>query len=304
VAIVGAGRIGLSLAADLSQAGPSVSVSVVGRSTQAPPFLDGLRGVTYQTLGGATATELLCSMPLPEVLVFAVPDDSLAAVAREWVEAMSTTRRRRRKARHPELALHTSGLHAAEVLAPLRALGTDVASWHPLVAVARPRRGAFQGISVGIEGDAAAVDRAAELARQVGARSVRVRPDRKALYHTAAVFGSNYVVACLSVALRQLKESCVDEVRLPDLLPLARSAVENLVGTELAEGATGPLVRGDEGTVASHLAALDPAARSLYRALAGELLDAAGDRLSPATHERIARMLEAGAAADEERGEV
>jgi predicted short-subunit dehydrogenase-like oxidoreductase (DUF2520 family) len=302
VAVVGAGRIGLSLAADLIEAGSFGSVSIIGRATDPPAILAGLRHVRYESLEKSTPDEILKAAPLPDTFVFAVPDDSLSAVVDQWVEALSI--RRSRDGSQLALALHTSGLHSAELLAPLRALGAVVASWHPLVAVARPRRGAFRGISVGIEGDPAAVDRAAELARQIGARSLRVEPDRKALYHAAAVFGSNYVVACLSIALRQLKESCIDEVDLPDLLPLARSAVENLVGGELAEGATGPLVRGDEGTVARHLEALDPAGRSLYRALAGELLHAAGDRLSPATSERIARILESGAEPDDERGEA
>jgi predicted short-subunit dehydrogenase-like oxidoreductase (DUF2520 family) len=87
------------------------------------------------------------------------------------------------------------------------------------------------------------------------------------------VFGSNYLVACLAVACRQLRASFADEDdrALRHLLPLARSALDNLAESGLAAGATGPVTRGDVGTIREHLEALDPTARSLYRLLAAEL---------------------------------
>lgn len=268
LAILGPGRIGRSLALDLEAAGLFRSVDLLGRDDA---LTDGRR--------------------VPDPLLFCVPDDALAGVAARAAATLKAA------GAPPGRALHTSGLHPAEILAPLREEGWSVGSWHPLRAIAAPRAEAFRGAAVGLEGDPEAVALGERLARAVGARPLRVRPDRKDRYHAGAVFGANFVAACLAVALREVRAACEDDARLEDLLPLARSALEGLAAAGLPAGLTGPVARGDAGTVARHLAALDAPTRSLYRALAAELLRAARAELEPAAAERLARLLEPAEAA-------
>lgn len=274
--IIGGGRVGLSLALDLATQLRFDRVTVIGRAREAPALLNVRADIAYCSI---PPDALVPYPPVPEEtlggsLIFCVPDDDLPPVAAAWSEALRS--HGSRAVRH---AVHTSGLHTREALAPLRGSGASLASWHPIVALARPRRGAFRLITFGVEGDPDAVAWARALTHDLGAESILVDPDAKSIYHLAAVYGSNYLVACLAIASTYLRESLADRAEGPEgesglrhLLPLARSALENLAESGLAAGATGPVARGDVGTIQRHLEALDPRARSLYRLLGAELL--------------------------------
>jgi predicted short-subunit dehydrogenase-like oxidoreductase (DUF2520 family) len=292
--IIGAGRVGLSLALDLATPLRFERVTVVGRARETPSLLGARTGIAYRSV---PRDGLIPEPPLPEEaldgsLMFCVSDDDLGPVAAAWGEALRP--HGPAAVRH---AVHTSGLHTGEALASLRDSGASIASWHPIIAISRPRRGAFRLVTFGIEGDPDATAWAQALTQDLGAESILVEPSAKSLYHVAAVYGSNYLVACLAVACAHLERSLADgyladgypadgspaaagsgsggyevEPGLRHLLPLARSALENLAESGLARGATGPVARGDVGTVERHLEALDPRARSLYRLLGAELL--------------------------------
>ena len=286
IVIVGEGRVGLSLAADLSDASGS-TITVVGRSRDRPSFLRDLLGVTYLVtrVPEASFCESLDSQIGADgdpIVIFCVPDDDLAAVAREWSESMDLT---------PSAVLHTSGVHSAQALAPWRERGVAVAAWHPLVAVAAPSRGAFRGVWFGVDGDEVATRVGGELAEGLGGRTHVVRPEGRSHYHAAGVFASNYLVACLRIAVDSLR--CASEdAELEALLPLAESALRNLGELGLRDGTTGPVARGDVRTVAAHLEVLDPRRAALYRGLGLELLELTGDRLEPAVRDRLAAELD------------
>lgn len=288
--MVGPGSVGLSLAAALSDAGRAVAV--FGRRPQRPAILEAHPDVGYRA--AAPAEE---GADAPSTLVFCVPDDALPSAASDWARALAPDGRTAPSggsARDGEapVALHTSGVHGADVLAPLRDAGRAVASWHPLTALSGPRADAFGGVTFAVEGDAAAARRARALAGAVGGRPMRLEPGASARYHAAAVFASNHLVACLAVAARELAAATGGEGSLDDLLPLARAAVDNLSGEDLAEGTTGPIARGDAGTVRRHLRALEPESADLYRRLARELLDVVEGRLEDRTAEELRRILE------------
>lgn len=110
------------------------------------------------------------------------------------------------------------------------------------------------------------------LAAAVGARFCEVEPRQKALYHAAAVFGSNYVAASLEIAQRLMARAGVTDVR-EDLAALARSAIENWRAHEDAKRFTGPAARGDAAVMEQHRAALhdDPQVAEMYELLAAEI---------------------------------
>lgn len=281
LAIVGAGRVGSSLAIDVARAGRFDPVTLVCRSDPAPAPSSRLTALDIAVVGADPETGLpdLAAVGAADyVVAFCVPDDRLEETVSSWTAGCEAGR-----IGAPSWALHTSGLHSAEALAPLRGVGAAVAACHPLVAIARPGAGRFRGVTFGIDGDPEAVALAVELAAAVGGTPRRIRPEARPLYHLAAVFGSNFLVACLSVAARLFAESAATPSDAGDalgaLLPLARSALDNLERDGLPDGMTGPIVRGDVETVRRHLLALDPVRRDLYRALGAELLAAREDRL-------------------------
>ena len=249
---------------------------MVGRAAEGPAFLRGRSGVDYVCASYSHA--LWADQDDARLgLVLAVGDDALPSVAEEWAERLS-----RHAPPGPLVALHTSGFHSAAVLEPIAGLdGASVGGWHPLMAIAAPAAGVFAGVTVGIEGDAPAIAWAEDLCRTVGATPVPVPAGEKARYHAAAVFASNYLVACLGVALAELESATGGSLGESSLLPLARAAIDNVASRGLAAGATGPLVRGDVHTIEGHIAALDPGRAALYRALGRELLELVRERTSP-----------------------
>lgn len=306
ILVVGPGRVGLSLALDLAGSA-AFRVAVAGRGPRPPARLRARTRVAYFPIEGSRPgpPRLDPEPPFPDAspspplgLLFCVSDDALARTAALWTEALEAS------AWSPDTALHTSGVHSAEVLAPLRRVGAAVGGWHPAVAVPSASEGRFRDVTVGLDGDPPALAAGRRLAAAVGARTVRVRPGEKARWHAAAVFASNHVLACVAVALREMRAAAEDPVGLEDLLPLARSALDGAGRGGLSEGATGPVARGDVGTVRRDLESLDPGTRSLYRALARELLRLVGGRLPADRREALEAALgtrDAPAAGEDER---
>lgn len=332
IVVVGSGRVGQSVAASLAE---DAVVTVVGRSAEAPALLRDAGDLEWAGLAADDAPGPPAGPArYADTLVFCVPDDALPDVAAAWADAAprggadeargaaggapgeartgpgrpgtpegGLPSSASRAGEIPPVALHTSGVHPPEALGPLRSAGWRVGGWHPLIAVASPRTDAFRGVTFGLSGDAPARERGRGLARAVGGRWIHVGDGENARYHAAAVFASNFLVACLSVARRELEAASDASDGLAPLLPLARSALENLEPGEFASGVTGPVARGDAGTVRRHLAVLDPGARGLYRRLARELLGVVEGRLDPDRLEALRRALEEGDAEGGEAGE-
>jgi predicted short-subunit dehydrogenase-like oxidoreductase (DUF2520 family) len=114
---------------------------------------------------------------------------------------------------------------------------------------------------------------AERLVEGLGGRILRIAPGGKPLYHAAAVFASNYLVALLSVAERLLAEAGAGgEEGHEALAALATGAVRAAAGRGVVDALTGPISRGDAETVELHLARLSPSDALLYSTLARETL--------------------------------
>src|SRR6267142_2105281 len=154
--------------------------------------------------------------------------------------------------------VHTSGALELGALAPLRARHA-VGSFHPLRSFPEPGPPqAFRGIVIAVDANAPALLRTLNrLARNLGAKPRHVDDTRRALYHAAAVFASNYVVALMRVAVSLLEETgWTEREAVQGLATLAEGAVANVRKQGPIAALTGPIRRGDAQTVARHLAAL------------------------------------------------
>jgi len=231
--------------------------------------------------------------PPPDGIVFlAVPDPVIGEVAARFA------------ATNPAPAvsfIHLSGALTLDVLAPLR--GHAVGSFHPLQSFPFPREpDAFRGIAIAVDASTPALLRKLQrLARELGARPRKVAADERVLYHAAAVYASNFVLAAFSEGVRQLMRigwSEQDATRA--LLPLLDGVVENIRRKGVTRALTGPIRRGDADTVRRHLEALDRP--DLYRILASIALEIAREAgLDPAAAERVRRALTRDVAATRRR---
>lgn len=109
----------------------------------------------------------------------------------------------------------------------------------------------------------------------IGARFAEVPPEAKALYHAAAVFGSNYVAAAVDIAEELMERAGVHDIR-NDLYALALSALDNWREHTDRLRFTGPAARGDMPVLVRHREALhdDPQVAEIYRLLAEHILGA------------------------------
>lgn len=180
------------------------------------------------------------------LVLLCVPDDAIPSAAALIVAG--------------PLVGHCSGASGLDVLGERPAF-----SVHPLMTVTAVGAD-FAGVFAAVDGsDDAAVSVADALARAVGLQGVRVAGADRVAYHAAASIAANYLVTVQAAAAEVLATAGLDrEV----LLPLARAALENW-GRWGPAALTGPVARGDAGTVAGHRAAVVERTPELV-----ELLDA------------------------------
>jgi predicted short-subunit dehydrogenase-like oxidoreductase (DUF2520 family) len=224
-----------------------------------------------------------------DLIFLTVPDDTIAPIAREL------------RLYSGQALVHTSGLLDAAVLAPAMAAGTGAGSFHPLVAFADADRAleALAGATIALDGDESVVALLAELAEAIGARPVRLPPGAKPAYHAAAVLAAGGFTALLDAIAELGRGAGLEEpAALAVYAPLIRQTLANAERLGVAAALTGPMVRGDEGTVRAHLAAmadLAPGARELYVAAARREITLAEGRgeLGPDQATRLREALEA-----------
>jgi predicted short-subunit dehydrogenase-like oxidoreductase (DUF2520 family) len=84
------------------------------------------------------------------------------------------------------------------------------------------------------------------------------------------------MVGLLDTALDLLAQAGVpEELRLPAFLPLVTGTVENIKNLGIHKALTGPISRGDRGTVEKHLNAMSGPALDVYQTLGLVTVDVA-----------------------------
>ena len=282
--IVGAGRLGTALGAALVRRGWQVE-AIVDRDARAAR--EGRRIVGR----GRASTSLAAAAKAVGTVIIAVPDDAVGGVAAALARAAGSWAKRS--------VLHTSGLLPAGVLGPLAKRGARIASLHPVQSV--PRKdvppSVFEGITWGLEGDAAAFEEAERIVRALRGNVLLLSAKDKAFYHAACALASNAFVALEWTAAEVLGKAGVPEEDARGiLLPLVQGTLQNVKSFGLERALTGPVVRGDAATVRKHLEALkgDPAARDVYRVLGKQILRLAARRGLPAGRVRALKRLLGG----------
>ncbi len=204
-----------------------------------------------------------------DLIFLTVPDDAIGLVAGEFAELDL----------NGKAVVHTSGVHEAAVLGKLERFGALVGCLHPIY----PFADVEQSIA-GLPGAAFGVQTESDVLRgwlkdivtALDGQALMIASGQKALYHSALIFASNYGVTLYDIAQRLLTQIGAErEVSELALNTLMVGMMRNLQTQGVPNALTGPLVRGDAGTVEAHLRALqstDPALVDLYIQLAMQTL--------------------------------
>jgi predicted short-subunit dehydrogenase-like oxidoreductase (DUF2520 family) len=286
VGVVGAGRVGAVLAAALGAAGHSV-VAGAGES-------DASRGRIAELLPGVPTLKPTDVARSCDLLLLTVPDDMLANVVAMLVGSGAVHR--------GQYVVHTSGRHGLTVLEPARLAGARVIALHPAMtftgtAIDLDR---LPGTVFGLTAEAAERDVAEVLVADLGGRATWVPEEMRTLYHAGLAHGANHLVTLVTEAMEILSSAGADDPA-GTLRPLLTAALDNALGQGDA-ALTGPIVRGDVGTVRAHLEdirANAPQTLASYVALARATLDRAvtDGRVLPIRARRILELLDAAQAA-------
>ena len=282
VGIVGTGRVGAVLGAALRHAGHRL-VAVSGVSEQS-------RARAAALLPGIPVTSVEEVVGRAELVLLTVPDDVLPLL----IAGLSATS----SWQAGQLVVHTSGRYGTAIF--------EAASGHHILGLALHPAMTFTGTSMdlvrladcsfGITAPEALRAVAEALVLEMGAEPVWIEDRDRPMYHAGLAHGANHLVTLVAQAMQVVGSAGVqDPQRL--IAPLLHAALDNAL--RLGDGAlTGPVARGDAGTVAAHLAQLTeqtPDIRPTYVALARATAERAlaSGRLTTAAAEALLDILAA-----------
>lgn len=266
VTIIGAGVLGTSLGILLHRAGHDIAAicSLNRRSAQhAAGFIGGCDVIGDAGLAAMGA----------DVVILAVPDRVIPSVAIE-VAAGGALKR-------DASVVHLAGGLPSGILSGVLAAGGYRGAMHPLQSFASVDAavGSIADTYFFLEGDAPALAVMQALVADLKGRPVTIDAGDKALYHAAAAVASNFLVTLMDFAVTLLSKTGVSrETALEALLPLIKGTVGNLESVGLPDALTGPIARGDLGTIRRHLRALQllpSELGKLYRHLARKTIEVA-----------------------------
>ena len=284
IGFFGAGKAGRSLGLYFHAHG----VPVVGYASrtfahaqQAAAALSATAFSNLEALAAASDTVLLTTT-----------DDALVAADRQAAELLPC---------HPDwkgkVWLHASGACPSARLAQLLAAGCPVGSMHPLLSFGDSQAGALllENAFFTLEGTPAARTAMQTLLNTAGAHWGVISAQRKALYHAGACVLSNYLVTLLHSGLTLLEAAGLEPgAALHAAEPLVSGTVENVWRMGTRQALTGPISRGDAGTVAAHLAALTalPQEAELYGALGLKTVDFIQEKIGEEKADELRKILE------------
>jgi predicted short-subunit dehydrogenase-like oxidoreductase (DUF2520 family) len=247
IGFIGAGTVGTALAILLSQKGyefigasrrSRASASRTGRVVSNLHLLDSNQEVANSA----------------ELVFITTPDDAIGKVAAEvnWQRGQSV--------------VHCSGADSLDVLEPARKSGAMVGSFHPLQTFAGTEQAIanIPGSTFAVEAEEPLLTTLKKMATALGGHWIKLKASDKVAYHAAAVFASNYLVTLVKMAtdLWQTFGIPADQATQA-LLPLIRGTLNNIENIGIPQCLTGPIARGDTGTVNKHLKTLREKAPAL-----------------------------------------
>ncbi len=243
ITLIGSGNVATHLAAAFKNAG-HVIVQVYSRDIQNASLL------AYHVKAGAI-DNLGDISPETDLFIIAVKDDAIGDIAQKLV-------------RYNKLIVHTSGATSLNVLTQY----TDKAGvFYPLQTFSKTKELDFRTVPLCIEGaDEQITTQLEDLARTISNNVYRVNSDKRKILHLAAVFACNFPNYLYYAAGKLLQQHDLDFSLLRPLILETAEKVQEYLPNQVQ---TGPAIRNDEKTMATHLQLLhdDPELERLYAEL-------------------------------------
>ncbi len=257
VAILGLGKVGTAVGFLLRHAGYTI-VAVASRSKASLS-----QGMVYT--GGRPYLNFSEAALAADCIIITTPDDAIAQVCMK----ISSDGGIRPGAK----VIHMSGAGGLELLESAQDAGAHIACIHPLQSFADVD-GAVKNIpgsTFGITSEDEIKEWSIQMVRDLGGIPFFISDADKPLYHAAACMASNYLTTLIHMVeeiYQSLGLNREDTIRA--IWPLVMGTIANIKTKGTVQALTGPVARGDAGTIRKHTEVLRqklPALLQAYSAL-------------------------------------
>ncbi len=248
---IGTGTVGTALAIRLNDRGYPVVAASSKNGISSKNLAQKIEGCEAADSNQAVADAA-------ELVFITTPDGVIPQVAAEvqWHEGQNV--------------VHCSGADSTETLKPARKLGSQVGAIHPLQTFASVDQAIenIPGSTFAVEAEEPLKKTLRDITAALNGDFIELKAEDKVLYHAAAVIACNYLVTLVKLAtdLWQTFDVPTNQAAKA-LLPLLQGTLNNIENVGIPGCLTGPLARGDTGTISKHIEAMKktaPAVLSTY----------------------------------------
>lgn len=283
VGFIGAGTVGTALAIGLSKRGYQVVSVSSSRLASAEKLASEICGCQPSSNNQDVADSA-------DLIFITTPDSAIPAVASDinWYNEQSV--------------VHCSGADSTDTLEPAKEAGAKVGAFHPLQTFASVKQAIenIPGSTFAIEAEEPLLTTLKNIATDLNGYSIELKASDKVIYHAAAVIACNYLVTLVKLAtdLWATFDVPKDEATRA-LMPLLKGTLNNIENVGIPQCLTGPIARGDSGTITKHINALEkvaPSVLSTYLELGHQTIPIARDkgRINEQQAQELKKTLEYG----------
>jgi predicted short-subunit dehydrogenase-like oxidoreductase (DUF2520 family) len=259
IGFIGVGKVGTAFGTRLAEK----DFPVRGAMDILPAEAARFSGSLPQCAVYPTAQALADAM---DFVFITTPDDVIGEVASavKWHRGQSV--------------IHCSGANSTAVLRPALEQGANVGCMHPCNSFASIQQSIenLPGSTFTLEADEPVLTDLKNFAAALRGSWMKLREEDKALYHASACIASNYLNTIVHLATDLWKHFDMSQPEaLAACIPILRGTMNNIEHVGLPGCLTGPIARGDIGTIRKHLAALEqkePTLLPLYKSLGLETI--------------------------------
>ena len=243
-AIIGLGRVGTALYQILVNKGHQIS----GLFDSNPAQTNNIAPISTNTISNH-----LSDLAATDIIIISVPDDNVKQVVADLEKIF-------RQKKLSNYIYHTSGALSSDIFNPVRKYNVYCASLHPVQTFSGDATDFHksENIFFDMEGEKQAIKKAKEFVKTFNSDIITIEKKLKPVYHLACTMASNYLNTLLFCVLDILKFMNLSEKESLEILkPLLSTTLQNILENGVDKTLTGPISRGDIGTVEKHLAILN-----------------------------------------------
>jgi predicted short-subunit dehydrogenase-like oxidoreductase (DUF2520 family) len=276
IGFIGAGKVGTSL-------GKYFETKDIKLSGYYSRSLDSSKAAADFT-NSAFYTEIGELISDSNIIMITTPDDAIKKI---WKSLKKYNLK-------DKIICHTSGSLSSDIFDDIYTSGAFGYSIHPMFAFS-DKFTTFKNLKsayFSIEGSEKYLPSLKKFFKSLGNEVFILSKDNKPLYHLASVTASNLVLSLINIACNYLEKCGVDSTKSLDaLLPLVNNNIQNISEKGFIDALTGPIERGDAGTVVNHLKAIPLEHKSLYKILSLNLVNISKEKHKSKSYEQIEKIL-------------